>query len=131
MLHVTGDSTGNGAANVIIAAQEFRAHRLPETALRLLSMARGWYSAHPVLHASRPRAFFEGVAMQMTGVSDSAALRFAQLTADTTRLEAAGYLGIAIATHGDRTRARAIADPLGALRRPWLFGANTFWRAAI
>ena len=27
--------------------------------------------------------------------------------------------------------AQAIADSLGALRRPWLFGTNTFWRAAI
>jgi hypothetical protein len=31
----------------------------------------------------------------------------------------------------NRARARTIADSLGALKRPWLFGANTFRRAAI
>jgi hypothetical protein len=32
---------------------------------------------------------------------------------------------------GDTTRATAIGDSLGGLRRKWLFGSNTEWHAAI
>lgn len=28
-------------------------------------------------------------------------------------------------------RARALADSLGAVRRPWRFGSDTYWRGAI
>lgn len=50
---------------------------------------------------------------------------------DTNKLDAAGYLGVALVAHGDRERARVIADSLGAMTRRWLLGTNTFWRAAI
>lgn len=69
--------------------------------------------------------------MLATGRADSAVARFAVLARDTTALDAAGFLGLAQLARGDRVRARAIADSLGALRRRWMFGTNTFWRAAI
>jgi hypothetical protein len=62
---------------------------------------------------------------------DSAAVRFVSVARDTTRLDAAGYLALTYVARGDRVRARAAADSLGALRRRWLFGEHTFWRAAI
>ena len=67
----------------------------------------------------------------MSGQPDSAAVRFAAVARDTTRIDAAGYLALAAVARGDGARARAIADSLGAIRRPWLFGVATFWRAAI
>lgn len=69
--------------------------------------------------------------MLMSGMPDSAAVRFARATTDTTLFDAIGYLSLSDVARGDRVRARAIADSLGALRRRWLLGENTFWRAAI
>jgi serine/threonine-protein kinase len=124
------DSTGITARGIVVGAQEFRVHGDPSTATRLLGLARTWYSAQSV----RPvfaRAFWEGTARLMSGMPDSAAARFAALAGDTTFLSAAGSMGLAEAARGNRARARAIADSLGALKRRWLFGTNTFWRAAI
>ena len=45
--------------------------------------------------------------------------------------DAVGYLALSSAARGDRARARAVADSLGGLRRRWLYGEHTFWRAAI
>jgi hypothetical protein len=65
------------------------------------------------------------------GMHDSAAARFARLARDTTEIDAAGYLVLTQLARGDRAHAGAAADSLGALHRRWLFGRNTFWRAAI
>ena len=58
-------------------------------------------------------------------------MRFASVATDSSQIAAAGYLALAQLARGDRGRARTVADSLGALRRPWLFGRHTFWRAAI
>lgn len=50
---------------------------------------------------------------------------------ETSRFDAVGYLALADVARGDGARARAIADSLGAIHRPWLFGEHTYWRAAI
>jgi hypothetical protein len=69
--------------------------------------------------------------MLASGMADSAIARFAVVARDTTRIDAAGYLALARLARGDRARALAAADSLGALKRAWLFGEHTFWRAAI
>jgi TolB-like protein/tetratricopeptide (TPR) repeat protein len=125
------DSTGTVAMAVTVAAEEFRAHGDPATATRLLSMVGAWYARVPARSPVPERRFSEGVALLMSGAADSAALRFASVARDTTRIDAAGYLGLAAVARNDRAGARAIADSLGVMRRPWLFGANTFYRAAI
>jgi len=117
--------------NVTVAAEEFRAHGDPATATRLLAMVRAWYARVPAQSPAPARRFSEGIALLMSGAADSAAVRFASVARDTTRIDAAGYLGLAAVARNDRAGARVIADSLGAMRRPWLFGANTFYRAAI
>ena len=126
-----GDSSGIVLTLVTTGAQEFRAHGDAGTASRLLAMSRAWIAAHPARAPSPDRQFAEALVMLAVGMPDSAAARVALVARDTTRLEAAGYLALAHAARGDRARARAIADSLGALRRRWLFGEHTFWRAAI
>jgi tetratricopeptide (TPR) repeat protein len=42
-----------------------------------------------------------------------------------------GLLGVTAARIGDRTEAKAVADRLAGLDRPFVFGRNTYWRAAI
>jgi len=67
----------------------------------------------------------------MSGDATHAASAFARLSRDPSRINAAGYLGLAELALGHSARARTIADSLGALPRKWLFGEHTFWRAAI
>jgi DNA-binding SARP family transcriptional activator/TolB-like protein len=131
MLRGSRDSTGIVAMRLVAGAEEFRAHGDSRTASRLLAMARTRIVAHPAPAASRDRQFMEGVAMLASGRPDSAIVRLAVVARDTARIDAAGYLALAQLARGDRASARAAADSLGALDRPWLFGAHTFWRAAI
>ncbi|MCJ7630521.1 MAG: hypothetical protein MUO50_19275, partial [Longimicrobiales bacterium] len=46
-------------------------------------------------------------------------------------LEARGLLGIALARTGDRAGAEAQASWCGGLDRPYLRGANSYWRGAV
>jgi TolB-like protein len=131
MLALQGDSLGNVLESLAIGAQEFRAHGDPATATRLLTNARQWIAGHPARSPRPSRLMREAIVMLGTGSSDSAAARFAAVARDTTRIDAAGYLALAQLAAGDRTRARAAADSLGALKRRWLFGSHTFWSAAI
>ncbi|MGE5731069.1 MAG: hypothetical protein ACM37U_03955, partial [Gemmatimonas sp.] len=131
MLRNADDSTGAAAMRVAIGAQEFRAHGDPVNAKRLLALVSAWRERVPIRGRMPARDFVEAVAMLMDDKADSAAVRFASVARDTMRIDAAGYLALADVARGDRARARAIADSLGALRRPWLFGEHTYWRAAI
>jgi hypothetical protein len=62
---------------------------------------------------------------------DSAAVRFEALDHERPQPPTLGYLGIAYAARGDQAGARRVADSLAVFKSPWLFGANTFWRAAV
>jgi DNA-binding SARP family transcriptional activator/TolB-like protein len=131
MLRGSRDSSGIDVMRVVTGAEEFRAHGDSVTASRLIAMAHSWIAAHPASTGSSDRKFAEGVALLASGMADSAIVRFAVVARDTARIDAAGYLALAQIARGDRARAQAAADSLGALKRPWLFGAHTFWRAAI
>ncbi len=131
MLRGSRDSSGIDAMRVAAAAEEFRAHGDPSTAARLLMMARAWIAEHRVPAPTRDRQFRDGLVMLASGMPDSAIVRFTVVARDTTRLDAAGYLALAQLARGDRVRAQAAADSLGALKRAWLHGEHTFWRAAI
>ena len=126
-----GASTGDVLFHVMTAAQEFRAHGDSGTAARLLSLGRAWMGAHPIREIATNRQLWEGMLLLASGMPDSAAARFEVAARDTNRLDAAGNLALTQVVRGDRGRARAVAESLGTLRRPWLFGANTFWHAAI
>jgi tetratricopeptide (TPR) repeat protein len=131
MARAGADSSGRVLSYLVTGAAEFRAHGDSTTASRLLAVARAWIAAHPVGARSAERRLLEGVALLASGMPDSAAGRLASGVHDTTGFDAAGYLALARAAMGDGTRARAAADSLGNLRRRWLYGENTFWRAAI
>ncbi len=131
MLRGSRDSSGLVALNLLAGAEEFRAHGDRRTASRLLARASEWIAANPARTASRDRQYREGVVMLASGMPDSAIPRLASVALDTTRIDAAGHLALAKLARGDRAGAHAAADALGALRRPWLFGAHTFWRGAI
>ncbi|MGE5731706.1 MAG: protein kinase domain-containing protein, partial [Gemmatimonas sp.] len=131
MLRLASDSMGFVLTRVMTGAQEFRAHGDTATASRLLAVSRTWAWAHPMGAPSPDRQVAEGILFLASGMPDSAITRLAYVARDTNRIDAAGYLGLAFVARGDRTRARSIADSLGTISRRWLFGAPTFWRAAI
>lgn len=131
MLRAPRDSSGIVAMRLTIGAREFLAHGDATTATRMLAMASAWTISHASPSAPRDRQFRDGVVMLASGMYDSAVVRFAMVARDTTRIDAAGYLALAKLARGDRASAQAAADSLGALRRPWLFGVHTFWRAAL
>jgi len=131
ILAVREDSLGNVLPVIQAGAEEFRAHGDPATATRLLTKARAWITEHPVRTPHPERLMREAIVMLSVGAFDSAAARFAVVARDTMRVDAAGYLALAQLAGGDRARARAAADSLGALKRRWLFGSHTLWSAAI
>jgi TolB-like protein len=118
-------------SHVMTGADEFRAHGDTVTAALLITRARAWIGTHPSSAPLPDRRLVEGVVYLASGHADSAEARFTMLARDSSRIDAAGYLGLAHVARGNRPGARAIADSLGALRRPWLFGEHTYWRAAI
>jgi len=131
MLVVRDDSLGTVLSRIAAGAREFGAHGDPATATRLVTKARAWIAVHPQRAPSADRLMREARVMLADGSPDSAAARFGVVARDTTRIEAAGYLALAQLASGDRARARTAADSLGALKRRWLFGSQTFWSAAI
>ena len=131
LLRGSGDSAEVVLRLVAAGAQEFRAHGDAGTAARLITVSRVWLGAHPARVPSPDRRMQEGIIMLASGMLDSAATRFSLAARDTNRIAAAGYLALCALARGNRGRARAIADSIGGIRRPWLFGVHTFWRAAI
>jgi len=126
-----GDARAVVLARIMTGADEFGTHGDTVTAALLRARALDWIPTHTSPVPLALRQTFEGIVFLKAGPIDSAIVRFTLAARDTNRIDAAGYLALARWGRGDRAGARAIADSLGALRRPWLFGEHTFWRAAI
>lgn len=127
-----GDVRAAEATAVVLrGAEEFRAQGDTANATRMFSRVVQWFAVHHEYQLVQSAAMIDGIALLATGSLDRAAARFELAARDTLHIDAAGWLGIAEAARGDRARALAIADSIGNLRRPWLFGEHTYWKAAI
>ena len=131
LLRQSTDSIAYNVIAVVRGGEEFRVHGDSVTSQRLFNMVVTWFAAHPEPRSRPPTALSSGIAFLATGSPDSAASQFATLARDSANLGGAGFLGLSAIAKGDRVRAVAIADSLGALKRTWLFGEHTFWRAVI
>jgi hypothetical protein len=131
LLREASDPSGSFLARVGTAAREFRAHGDIATATALLEKAREWIAMHPVGAPTVPRQFFEGLIFLSSGAADSAVVRFASVAPKMPGFQSVGLLAVAQAMAGDRVRAQAAADSLGALSHGRLFGDQIFWQAAI
>ncbi|MBC7844314.1 MAG: hypothetical protein H7099_18530, partial [Gemmatimonadaceae bacterium] len=131
VLDARPDPRGSRVLAVALGAMEFRAHGDSTTAQRLLTRTSAWLAAHPERAPSPLRMYAETVVRLSNGELDSAATTLARLVRQTPRIDLAGLLAIAELARGNRERAAIVADSLGALRRKWLFGEHTYWRAAI
>lgn len=63
--------------------------------------------------------------------SDARPLFLALLSQDTANIDYLGFLGLTLAREGRRTEAMRISQRLRRFVAPFLFGANTIWRARI
>ena len=126
------DNVGSAfTAMILDAALEFEAHhRDTSTALALAQRVIQWHQSRPPT-LDRARLQQEGRAWLLAGNLDSAERAFRQSASMSRALGGPGHLAITLALKGDTTRARALADSIGAENRRWLFGANAYWRAAV
>jgi len=126
------DTVGTDRLNAVLTGiTEFRAHGDTATANAMAKLALAWCASHRTANPTSERDVAEARVLLLSGLADSAMILLQRATRDTTNVTAAGYLGLLAARAGNRDRTRAIADSLGALKRPFLLGANTYWRAVI
>ena len=71
------------------------------------------------------RAFYEVAAL------DSAAIHFRRAAADSTGIDAVGYMALIAARQAFPAQARIVADSLAVNPPRWDFGLTIYWRAAI
>ncbi len=125
------DTTGAAASHLVRGAMEFAAHGDAQTAQQLLTRASRWYQARSGPAGNYVSSLDAAVTMLLTNDLDGATIRLQSLARDTTRIDALGWSALAHVARGNRADAESIATSLTKLRRPWLFGTNTYWRAAI
>jgi tetratricopeptide (TPR) repeat protein len=115
------------------AADELRAHGHGEAAQAAIERAVAWYRNRPAAEAAT-KAHRSGLgnALYTAGRWDEARAVFESLQKEfPDEVDHLGYLGAIAARQGRREDAQRIAGQLRDIDRPYLFGANTYWRAAI
>jgi tetratricopeptide (TPR) repeat protein len=127
-------SRGYTPADVMAsAADELRAHGHGEAAQPAIERAVAWYRNRPAAEAAT-KAHRSGLgnALYTAGRWDEARAVFEGLQKEfPDEVDHLGYLGAIAARQGRREDAQRIAGQLLDIDRPYLFGANTYWRAGI
>ena len=135
---------------LLLAAVELRAHGHAPEADTTLAEARDWLAARPPAEAASPahqlrvalvaytagrladaQRGFEGLAADKSpGRSDSLAA-VAVMGDGWDQMDYLGYLGAVAARQGNRDQALRVDQTLARVKRPYLFGRPTVWRARI
>jgi TolB-like protein len=116
---------------------ELRTHGHPEASAKMLARSLEALQGCPPDEARTPGTRAElALFFRLTGRWGEARALYDQLAreapADTEKAVVwVGDLGVVAALCGDRATALRISDELGRLRRPYLFGVNTYERARI
>lgn len=117
---------------ITLAALELEAHGRAAAGERAAQKAVDWYSALPAAEASDP-LHRDGLARALFAAKRyrEAEETFAALAAEQpAAVDYLGFLGVLRAQRGDRSAAE-LADRLAVLDRPYLFGKEHYWQAAI
>jgi tetratricopeptide (TPR) repeat protein len=126
------------------AALELRAHGQPEPAQELFERSLDWYLHRPPQEQLTPshrrdlaRAHYyagrweEAQALFADLVSEGESPSFASHHGHLQGYLDLGYLGVLAVRLRDREAEEQITKELATLPQPYLFGSNTYWRAAM
>jgi DNA-binding SARP family transcriptional activator/tetratricopeptide (TPR) repeat protein/TolB-like protein len=114
-----------------LAAQELHSHGFREPARELHGRAVDWYRTLRRTHPGDHRRA-HARALYTAGKWAEAETLFRELASeDPEDVHLQGYLGTLAARRGDRARAEQISGRLSEMRQPYLWGANSYWRACI
>ncbi|HEU5171721.1 MAG TPA: serine/threonine-protein kinase [Gemmatimonadales bacterium] len=135
---------------MLLAAVELRAHGHPAAADTALAQARDWLAARPPAEAASEahryrvalvsytagrladaqREFGRLAARESPGRSDSLAV-VAVMGDGWDQMDYPGYLGAIAARQGNREQALRVDRTMAGVKRPYVFGRHTVWRARI
>ncbi|HET8713668.1 MAG TPA: hypothetical protein VFM23_08325, partial [Gemmatimonadales bacterium] len=131
---------------MLLAALELRAHGMPAAADSVLAQTQTWLDARAGADSGAPaHHYLKALTAYSMGHWDDARREFERLTLipgailDThgwlntppERFDFVGYLGVIAARQQYRAEAQRRDDQLAALKRPYLYGRQTMWRARI
>ncbi len=138
------------ADGMLLAAVELRAHGHAAAADTALAQARDWLAARPPAEAaSNEHRFRVALVSYLAGRLADAQREFARLAAperlgrsdsratvaytgdEWDQVDYLGYLGAIAARQGEREPALRADQTLAGLKRLYLFGRHTVWRARI
>jgi tetratricopeptide (TPR) repeat protein/TolB-like protein len=114
-------------------ALELRAHGYPDAARRVLDRALKWFRTRPPDQQASASYRFQLAQTLLVAGQQEAAGELAQELArgHPDNLSYLGLLGVLAAQRRDRHAAQRIDSLLGTVRRPYLRGLPSYWRAAI
>jgi tetratricopeptide (TPR) repeat protein len=118
------------------AAQEFRAHGREEDAVAILDRAIQWYRSRPAEEMTFSRLTGYANTLYHARRWDEAKSVMEELLREAPResreeIGCRSYLGLIAARQGDREKALQVSDWLRELKRPYMFGVNTYGCACI
>jgi tetratricopeptide (TPR) repeat protein len=133
LLSLQPDPSWGHAYPAAIAGLEFRAHGHHDAAQEVLELALDRLRTHlPDDDQRRTHQYNVGRIFYWSERFEEAGEVFLQLVAEgSNSVDYLGYLGVVHARLGNVEEASRISDELAALDRPYLWGANTEWQAAI
>jgi serine/threonine protein kinase/tetratricopeptide (TPR) repeat protein len=115
------------------AGQYLRVHGYKEASLQMLDRAVKWFESRPkeesetrIHRSSLARALYIAERWE-----EAQALYGALHEEFPDIVDYLGHLGTLAARMGDREKALRVFDQLEDIKRPYLFGNNTYWRARI
>jgi len=128
-LSITSFSSSLDPGSVMCeVAAELRVHGYKKEAQEIAEQAVIWYQSRVTgdYRYSLARSLYLAERWQ------EAETTFKALSAnDPDNIDYTGYLGTLAARKGDRVRALQISEELKRIKRPYLFGNHTYWRACI
>jgi len=130
---LTTTSTGTPADVMTNAAEELRAHGHPKESEEFANQAVSWYKSRPAEEAQKEenRSSLANSIYIARRWKEALNIYEALLSEKPDDIDYKGYVGLCAARLGDREKALKISGELKALTTPYLFGANTYYRASI
>jgi tetratricopeptide (TPR) repeat protein len=127
-LNLPPQSGWSPASVMRTSAHELRVHGYKEEALEIAERAISWYKAHKDQDYRSSLADTLYIAEKW---EEAQAIYEALHEEFPNSVDNLGYLGTLAARMGNKEKALRISDKLENIKKPYLFGNNTYWMACI